>query len=176
MKERPILFSAPMVRALLDGTKTQTRRVLKPQPVNDARFFSVDPGLNMHGEQCGLMAWFLDSDDCGLPAGRSPYGQPGDRLWLVGNGTVTPFEGDLDDYRAQLGDRTRPAAKTESKGDDRKGKATVRAAAAPLRARAKEIEARLQKVIEDASPTVVAVVVGQERPHTSRTSRTSCRV
>lgn len=59
MKARPILFSAPMVRALLDGRKTQTRRAVK---VNSA--LAAD-----------FMADKNASDAC-------PYGQPGDLLWV----------------------------------------------------------------------------------------------
>lgn len=78
MAERPILFSGPMVRAILSGTKTQTRRVLKPQPYFDNR---------------GLLWWewsrsagSASIDPVGQPSDEwlkhCPYGAPGDVLWV----------------------------------------------------------------------------------------------
>jgi hypothetical protein len=64
-KEHPILFSAPMVRALLNGSKTQTRRVVKPTP----EWIGQSGVLSYRGR-------------VGLPHALSPYGQPGDRLWV----------------------------------------------------------------------------------------------
>jgi hypothetical protein len=68
--ERGILFSAPMVRALLDGTKTQTRRVMKPQPV-DGKVHQLR----------GRFDFFLDVASPEALA-LCPYGVPGDRLWV----------------------------------------------------------------------------------------------
>lgn len=67
-KERPILFSAPMVRAILAGTKTQTRRALRPQPTNLA-------GPNFDG------LW-SDTIDPVTRYFACLYGKPGDRLWV----------------------------------------------------------------------------------------------
>ena len=72
-----------------------------------------------------------------------------DRLWLVADGTVAPFDGDLDDYRALLADRARPAAKADaapSRRDERRDRAEARVATAPLRKKAKDAEARLAKL------------------------------
>jgi hypothetical protein len=97
MKERPILFSAPMVRAILDGSKTQTRRIVKPQPVSvklpprtapeewgDERIFwhrrgedaarRQDAGHHQFYSAPSTQAKFVE-DVC-------PYGEPGDRLWV----------------------------------------------------------------------------------------------
>lgn len=57
MKEHPILFSASMVRAILDGSKTQTRRIVKNQP-------------SISGENT---LWHID---------KCPYGRAGYRLWV----------------------------------------------------------------------------------------------
>lgn len=75
MKERPILFSAPMVRALLDGSKTQTRRALRIQPLDV---------LPMEGDKFGR-EWIALMDREPKPAGtlfRCKFGAPGDRLWV----------------------------------------------------------------------------------------------
>jgi len=68
MKERPILFSAPMVRALLDGSKTQTRRTAK------SCHMVMDHGEDSSG-QC-INAGYIPC----LPL--CPYGHRGDRLWV----------------------------------------------------------------------------------------------
>lgn len=83
MADRPILFSAPMVRALLDGTKTQTRRVVKPQFAADAEPAEMC-ATNERGHQIsghsGL--WWDDTTGNDEQAVRCPYGQPRDRLWV----------------------------------------------------------------------------------------------
>lgn len=69
MKERPIIFKAEMVRAIIDGTKTQTRRVVKP-------------AKDRNGSGCNLAPCEIAGDVNGGDYSLCPYGQPGDRLWV----------------------------------------------------------------------------------------------
>ncbi len=83
VRERPMIFSAESVRAILAGTKTQTRRVVKPQP--PCRCIYVINGANSHA-LCRAdydPNWWVppkwNSKDHRLPC---PHGVPGDRLWV----------------------------------------------------------------------------------------------
>lgn len=71
MKERPILFSGEMVRAILDGRKTQTRRMINPQiEINDDKVYQR------------RASGTLDEYFFGEFLKRNPYGNIGDRLWV----------------------------------------------------------------------------------------------
>jgi len=88
MKERPILFNGEMVRAVLDGRKSQTRRVIKPQPVQPAeelrQSYAAANATDLLPEwwwSCAAVGAMLDVTSEAMLC-RSPYGVPGDELWV----------------------------------------------------------------------------------------------
>ncbi|MGZ5077010.1 MAG: hypothetical protein ACXV9R_10340 [Methylobacter sp.] len=103
MKERQIFFRAPMVRAILDGRKTQTRRVVKPQPRESI-------AGNLVGEWLGRKLFGLLMPKVQDIVIHCPYGQSGDRLWVRetwnhSNFPFGPYEENCDVfYRADYFD------------------------------------------------------------------------
>jgi hypothetical protein len=84
VKERPILFSAPMIRAILNGEKTQTRRVVKPQPTGTPWFWEGD---EVDPQPQWFDSWETGRDVCGahLHEVNNPMKQryaKGDHLWV----------------------------------------------------------------------------------------------
>lgn len=78
-KEIPILFSTAMVEALIAGRKTQTRRIIKPQP--------DESGLHDHDKfpmslDSTLAGWWGTTDEGEHRQFKCPYGKPGDILWV----------------------------------------------------------------------------------------------
>lgn len=96
MKERPILFNGQMVRAILDGRKTQTRRVVKRVIYKGVN--SLAPtGWWASGLHYAHDAHFKKGYPVDYPC---PYGQPGDRLWVRETYTMATGNGVYPVYRA----------------------------------------------------------------------------
>jgi hypothetical protein len=90
MSEHPIIFSGPMIKAILAGAKTQTRRVIKPQPQwrypgNNSRgvVFST-----VRGRLYGTAGFGLAQETWCIP--ECPYGVPGDLLWVRETWSIDP--------------------------------------------------------------------------------------
>ena len=83
MTNHPIIFNSAMVRAILDGRKTQTRRVIKPQPMQ------INNEVPLIQEIKGKLI-AVQKQNC-------PYGKVGDTLWVREGFRID--EGDLDTYR-----------------------------------------------------------------------------
>ncbi|EBX9358092.1 hypothetical protein DT181_23500 [Salmonella enterica subsp. enterica serovar Mbandaka] len=76
MKEHGVIFNDEMVRAILDGRKTQTRRIMKPQPADD-----VARGAFPNKDAIGWIS-SLNHKFGSTTAHFCPYGNPGDRIWV----------------------------------------------------------------------------------------------
>jgi hypothetical protein len=102
MKERPILFSGPMVLAILEGRKTMTRRVIRDFPVAGYRWsgFIIESSRDDIGKATIVPERNMPYMAQGQIKVRCPYGEPGDRLWV--RETWAPDAGDIL-FKADLG-------------------------------------------------------------------------
>ncbi len=109
VRERPLLFSAPMVRAILDGTKTQTRRTRNLDTVNGCHLMAGPrraDGSFVEDEQFGDVVWSFGTRTIpGDPQNfyvdhriGCPFGVPGDRLWVRETVAIESWTREYGDY------------------------------------------------------------------------------
>jgi hypothetical protein len=105
-KERPILFNTEMVRKILSGEKTQTRRIVKPQPQKNGG--NVLSELLPYKTPVGTWTWVLK--ETGMSDGTSgkpcPYGDIGDFLWVretfASNFTNFLYRADTESWKIEF--------------------------------------------------------------------------
>lgn len=116
MKERPILFKGEMVRAILEGRKTQTRRIVKLRNRETIGAFwdhgAYEPFFSMAPSQSWVFR-YKGSDRSmmaalGSPSWKCPYGIPGDRLWVRETWNPEPSKPWKASYRASWRDELPP--------------------------------------------------------------------
>lgn len=117
IRTRPILFSGSMVRAILEGTKTQTRRIMKPQPDSEPTAIEsvaltktnsegvASPGREVFGAYGD--DWFC----------KCPYGAPGDRLWVRETCKAEELPSGLDGVRYAADGAFREIENTQEASD-----------------------------------------------------------
>jgi hypothetical protein len=83
---KPILFSTPMVQAVIAGNKTQTRRIIKPQPEEGSKFIGPETFNQCMNDKYGdlypgpeVVGIYSDDGEWGI---KFPYGKIGDILWV----------------------------------------------------------------------------------------------
>jgi hypothetical protein len=104
IKDHPILFSTPMVQAILEGRKTQTRRVVK---IDGMLPYTGNKPLITH--ECGSIYYFWGHKEV-----KCPYGQPGDVLWVRESFKWDVFTGGYSalykaDYKTNFGGKWKPS-------------------------------------------------------------------
>ena len=116
-KERPIIFSADMVNAILAGNKTQTRRVIKPQPDGT---WARDENTGCHkmyplDENVAGIPWWNIGGINGLP--KCKYGSIGDKLWVRENCKAIELESGEDVIQYMSDMAIKPIDNTQESSD-----------------------------------------------------------
>ena len=121
--ERPIIMSGHSVPRILDETKTQTRRVINPQPHRTEPATGLLEGIPIHRPAGWAWKSLFSADKSGVPFGSNlvhscrPYGIPGDRLWVRETWRPEELDTGLDGIRFKAGHAFVGIANTREAGD-----------------------------------------------------------
>ncbi len=166
MKEYPILFSGPMVRAILERRKTQTRRIVKWKPREPGITLSLS-GLGIGHYSTGVpdSGWVLRSrsgsgcwNDRSFPA-HCPYGKPGDRLWVRETFWYQPASfGEVCGIKYQDGDESivYRADHEDAEVDDFRWKPSIHMPRWASRITLEIVDVRVQRVQEISEADAIA--------------------
>lgn len=115
MKERPILFSGPMVRAILAGEKTQTRRLVSTRACGK----TIRPRAgHVQALRDGSWEWSADGGfDQGVLTLCCPHGGPGDRLWVRETWRAEELRDGLDGIRFRADQGFQPIQNSHAAAD-----------------------------------------------------------